>query len=31
MDMMLDFFFEGLKGIFEVTSTLKNAMIASVA
>ena len=31
MDIMLDFFFEGSKEIFEVTSTLKNAIIASAA
>ena len=31
MDMTLDFFFEGSKGIFEVTSTPKNATIASAA
>ena len=29
--MMLDYFFEGSKGISEVTSTLKNAMIVSAA
>ena len=31
MDMMLDFFFESSKGIFEVTSTPKNTTIASAA
>ena len=31
MDITSDIFFEDSKGIFEVTSTPKNAMIASVA
>ena len=31
MDITSDFFFEGSKGISEVTSTLKNATIASAA